>query len=337
MLMFAVIAPCLPADELSQLQEAWVDKIIAPRHGEMQKMHEEISLYNLINGLHLTKQQIVAIVTLAQQAKEMRERYLGKGNDANAAALQQELNEMERLKQFAEQGKNVPASTPKGKRHHLRPNKSPKRAAVAAPPNMQHYQQELKRLESELDYVLIPAQKQVIEDFKPCLIPPKNLKNPVRIGQAKSNSHLSQWLTRIRNSKHEGYSLRLALQHLLKQAEKHQGSYKADERETILDKWEKGVAQARAMSDAEFEISKEELAQNLEPPDKKEKLQKIISNEIKTHNLPGKTAQFLLNPQIIPLLRDRLYLMLQNPNCNTQSERWQAESHCEDGSCTEER
>lgn len=334
LLMFAVM-PCVTADELSELQEMWVSKVIGPGRGDMQQVRHEISLYNLINGLHLSKRQIIAILALAQQNQELRDRYLGKQNVPNTAALQQQLAELQRMKQYAEQGKTVPASGPRGK--HARTGKTPKKTAVYAPPNVDRYQQELRRLESELEQVLIPAQKQVVEDFKPCLIPPKNLKDPVRIGQAKSNTHMSQWLSRVRNNKQDGYMLRLTLQHLLQQLENHQGSFNAEERTAILDKWEQGVAKARAMSDAEFEISKEDLAKELDPPDKKEALQKVIAGEIKANNLPGKLANFLLDPKIVPLLRERLYLMMKDPDNNAQSERWQNESTCEDGSCEEER
>lgn len=57
---------------------------------------------------------------------------------------------------------------------------------------------ENKALEKELSQVLTPEQLQVVEDFKPCLIPPRDLKNPVRAGQASSNEHAVKRLRRLR-------------------------------------------------------------------------------------------------------------------------------------------
>ena len=42
------------------------------------------------------------------------------------------------------------------------------------------------KLEEKLTPVLTPEQIKVVENFLPCLIPPKELRDPVRAGKAPS-------------------------------------------------------------------------------------------------------------------------------------------------------
>ncbi len=106
---------------------------------EVADLRAEINNWNLINGLHLSGQQIGEIVEL-YDAAEARIKGRDRPGDGRTRSMQV--------------GRRA-----KGKR--IKPRVV--RAAV----------------ERAVEQVLNPGQRQVLVDYKACLIPPKNLKNPV--------------------------------------------------------------------------------------------------------------------------------------------------------------
>jgi hypothetical protein len=335
--MAILVSSWVQSDELGELQRQWVDKVVCPREKNVGSLLRDINFYNLINGLHLTKEQIRQIIPLAQQAKQSRDKWMGQDNASNLASLRQELAELQRMKAFADQGKDVPGYAVPGKHSFPRKNKA-KAAIVNQSGNREKYMQELKALENSLENILLPAQKQVLADYKPCLIPPKNLRDPVRIGQVANNAHGAEVLARLRQKNVREYFLNTILQKYLEKVEEHSGPYTPEERQSILSNWEKVVQQARAMSDAEFEVAKEELAGKIQPPDKKKELQDMISKERKENDHPGKSAKFLLDPDVIPILEKRLQQMLKGDYVQGRDGHAQAPASgtCEDGSCGDE-
>jgi hypothetical protein len=64
------------------------------------------------------------------------------------------------------------------------------------------------------------------------------------------------------------------------------------------------VKEAGAMSDIEFELNKQELAQRIDPSDKNKEKASLQSRG--THR--GKIARFLLSERIVPILEERVTL-----------------------------
>ena len=56
----------------------------------------------------------------------------------------------------------------------------------------------LQVLENELKVMLTDNQEMIISSYIPCLVPPEDIKDPTRIGQAESNDDLKAGLTEIR-------------------------------------------------------------------------------------------------------------------------------------------
>ena len=162
----------------------------------LENVRKKINLLNLMNGLNLTADQMGDIV------KENRS--LGKRPPADpartatfrtsaGAAYQQALEnavksaekghwsykengeDLARLRR-ARSGEELFASTG---------GSSPVRAAATP-------QDAAKSIYDSLT----EAQRTVMVTYKPCLIPPKNLKDPVRVGQASDSSHAVQILER---------------------------------------------------------------------------------------------------------------------------------------------
>ena len=68
------------------------------------------------------------------------------------------------------------------------------------------------------------------------------------------------------------------------------------------------VEKARAMSDTEFEIEKQTLAEEIKPEDIMAELRKEIELRKPNHGRPriSRSVRFLLNDRIIPILEERL-------------------------------
>lgn len=137
---------------------------------ELEEIREEISLLNLLRGLYLSKKQVQKISDLARQAQTLRD-----------AAVGPFLKEKERiLKTFS------------GLRDSLYLAPGAEKEAQEQAKKLDHEMKEtmgsvqdrISQMEEEIAGLLTDAQACIIDDFKPCLIPPKDLRNPVRVGQA---------------------------------------------------------------------------------------------------------------------------------------------------------
>lgn len=224
------------------------------QQAELAKLQAEISNWNLINGLHLSVQQIQQIAS-------------------QYAAVAEEI------KAVRQQG---PAkSKPKPER-----------------------EREIRvGLERSVEKVLNPGQRRVLVDFKPCLIPPQNLKSPVRVGQANDNSHLENWLGQARKMPEP--RLRKAIGNLLDREAEHFGKLSETaygERFALL---MQTAGEAGKMSDVEFEVNRAELAERIAPCDRLQELKGEVAQLSRERGLPSTISAFMLNDRFVEQLRIR--------------------------------
>jgi hypothetical protein len=170
----------------------------------------------------------------------------------------------------------------------------------------------LLSLEQAVEQVLNPGQRQVVADYKACLIPPKNLKDPVRVGQASDHSVYEQWLARARRQTGDG--LERAISEGLGREAQILGDLSKTQRQQRAALLRKVVREAAAMSDAEFELSKAELAERIAPPDRAQELRKEIEGLARDRGLPGRVAHFMLNADFIAQLRQRGQQLAAGPD-----------------------
>lgn len=176
-------------------------------------------------------------------------------------------------------------------------------ADVTWPPAGRGARRALVALEQEVADVLNPGQRQVLSEYKPCLIPPRNLKDPVRVGQANDSSHHVRWLTRARRASRD--RLRKLVDLLLEKEAEHFGEPTRSERQKRVVLLRRTVRKAAAMSDVEFELSKAELAERIAPRDRGAELRSEIEVLSAARGLPGLISQFILKPLFIEQLRTR--------------------------------
>ncbi len=167
-----------------------------------------------------------------------------------------------------------------------------------------------EELAGEVLGVLSPAQVKVLEDYDACLIPPKNLKDPVRVGQASDTSHGEKILEKMRKIPADRYEkLREAIaENHLRAIQERQGTFNATEEPAMRALWHRVVDKARGLDEVAFELEKSALARELEPLAR----EKVLKDRIE--ELAGgpavkarrNVATFLCDPRIAPLLEERL-------------------------------
>ncbi len=168
---------------------------------------------------------------------------------------------------------------------------------------------EIVKLELAAEAVLRPGQLEVMETYKPCLLPPKNLKDPVRVGQASDGARLARWLERARGKPQR--RVERMIERLIEREIAHLGPMDDATTEQRRNLLRETVRQASGMSDVEFALNKDDLADAIQPQDRKDELIADIDAMRRKRVQPGRTAQFLLNRGFAEVLKVR-YEQLSN-------------------------
>ncbi|MHC5038300.1 MAG: hypothetical protein ACYTHM_13375 [Planctomycetota bacterium] len=278
----------------------------------IKQLRVEINALNLMNGLHLTVSQVETLLEGAKKNKELRATHLGEGEPGKPgeAEAKQQYETLLALKRILEKGENPDPGFLKALKS--RHDKAGRRKKRAFKPDRAAYIRALKALEDGIEAILLESQKEVISTYKPCLIPPKNLKDPVRVGQASDHSRAGRMLARLRklSDSQWGKMGEAILSKGLEAWEERHGKFSEEERKAELARAMTVVEEARKLSDIEFEMAKDDLAKRVEFTNRKDVLQKELKTLVKKNaDPPGTVANTLLDPRIIPVLERRLKQM----------------------------
>ncbi|NOZ23573.1 MAG: hypothetical protein GXP25_21055 [Planctomycetes bacterium] len=164
----------------------------------------------------------------------------------------------------------------------------------------------IESLRKDVEKVLTDSQKEVIRTFVPCHIPPREMRDPVRVGQAGVTSEAVRGLWDARNVPEdeldewfEGVVMPFIRGKIesYNQHEEYAGTLsERSERKRLM----KLIKKVRAMSDVEFQMKKKELAAQVQlgpdPP-----MPAVDKDELKR-----RIEHFLLDERFIPLYEKRL-------------------------------
>jgi hypothetical protein len=167
----------------------------------------------------------------------------------------------------------------------------------------------LKPYVERVEALLTEAQKQVLYDYVTCLIPPRNLRDPVRVGQATDHEAQVRALRQIRAIPALAYANRKGViaEEALRRIEEHGGVYPPEERAQVKARLVAFFDRVRALSDVEFELNKEELAEELERFNRREQLKAALEQrQDRREVIRRKIRLHLLHPRIVALLEARL-------------------------------
>lgn len=259
--------------------------------GPASDLRQEIQCLNLINALNLTSEQVKKILAVADRRDEIQ-RQAGariKGAEEELEAL------LSKLRIVLEKQTEIPDDLADRVR----------RVEHRAMRVREEAETELAQTGQELDTILTEGQRAVMESFKPCLIPPRDLRDPVRAGQASDSPIGETALRQVREmseSEFDRQANAIAERGLIRVTEmgKYSDEEKAKERSRLVAVMRK----ARAMSDVEFEVNKAALAKEFQPTNKVEDLRKQME-VARTGVGPSKAARFLLSPAGVSVLRKR--------------------------------
>jgi len=244
---------------------------------ELMDIREDISLLNLLRGLYLSRDQVQKLNALALQAQKMRDDLEGqirKDKESITATFQGLRDSL-----YEAPGRE--------KSHQEKAGQLDHRFNEARGTNGDR----IWNLEQEAEALLTSAQHSIVEGFKPCLIPPKDLRNPMRVGQASGEPGI---LGRIADLiyatppdiwKERGEML---LQVISTKMEQESGAMSSSMKSDLLNRLRQTAVQIRSLSDLDFHLKREGLAQEMLLIDPRKALKH-------GHKKNGPIANFLLS------------------------------------------
>lgn len=270
---------------------------------KIRELRADINLLNLLNGIHLSTHQMQRVLAAARQAAALRD---PRPSPERLEAGRRLLAALKEALHLIEAGRPIPNELVVRVLNHGR--------AFRARPRGRDPRKDTNKLVRELEGLLSDAQKKVLIDYKPCLIPPKNLKDPVRVGQAHDSTAAIRVLKRVRRVPEPLWkrARRKIVDRIVRRSEKAHGSFPKEKRPEVLDEVLKIAEEARALDDADFELRKEELAKRLEFLNLEESLEKELKEAIGATDrgiLHQKIRSHLLHPRIAPLLEERMAML----------------------------
>lgn len=253
------------------------------------ELRQDISLLNLANGLYLTKEQIESILPVIDEATAIRE-------SAKQAILELKPSTekaFQDLKTALEKNQETPAEV--------------KERAGGLDHQMKQIREDagerLVTLEEKVEEILTEQQRYLIDDFKPCLIPPQKTTNPTRIGQAKDDTSAEEnVLTRVRKLSPQQYEKKKeqVLQRLKDHFEEKFFVMYPEEEEVFNKRVTDVFDRARSLSESDFQVQKKSLAEEMGigKPDKHG--QRLRKGEV------GVVGRYFLNKNMAEILKTRL-------------------------------
>ncbi len=263
----------------------------------VRMLRTDINTLNLINGLHLSQEQMVR---LREVARCLRELWEMPPKELEPTALSALTETLQAMKRFLQNGREVPPSL----LHRAAQLARELRLLPPPPPT------ELRNLARQVADFLTDEQKQVLADYKPCLIPPKNLKDPVRVGQAPNLSGVLKALERLRQIPPLVYQRQKVeiVERLAKQIEARGGTYPPEERPAFLKRLTELVDRVRHLSAVEFALQAEQLANEFRLLHRKDALEeqlKALTADRAEEALLDKIVNNLLHPRLPLLIEER--------------------------------
>lgn len=250
----------------------------------LEELKHEIVIHNLINGLYLDDEQAEFILSCAQELKNQKDELY---TLAQTVKGEQEQLLLDLRKQVQNYNGQVDHEIARG----IHQNKQEFQKA------RKEYMDSAKSKAQAVKAILTENQLYTIENFKPCLVPPKG---SARIGQDNSGQRFEKLFERIRNMPDYRYSE--AKYKIAKRHKEHLSTkfphLEYSQLQQVETSFLEVLDELRSLSDVDFMIEKTNLAK---------KVKEIIPGKSKYKPEAEKIiAKFLLSEQIISVLENNL-------------------------------
>lgn len=259
-----------------------LDSIAQEGDQKLEKIKTQIHILNLLNGLELNKQQMQLILDAAREAQGV----CLKTKDA-IAQKGELIQAYEEVLRVAKTG-SIVIPQDVAFRFHKADQEVDKIKKVG--------REKMTALVLKIKDNLKPHQTYILDDYKPCIIPPVKKG---KIGQAADAGGFVKVLEHIHHMPKDQYYLRrdrIAQDAIDKVRAKVPSGFILDE-EKLKDQLLKTMDDVRVMSDVDFSIKKEKIAENIKAQ---------LLPEKPPMNIGVKIERFLLQPEIIPILEERI-------------------------------
>lgn len=304
---------------------------------EVRDLREDINLTNLTNGMNYSVHQLAHLEKYATAAsKRQPDAQACPAFDARLAARYRDA--VARLLADLKDGKEPePSAIRDAMRIRNQAGLEPPRGLGR--PKDAHA--EISDLVAATKEVLFESQRQVLLDYNPCLIPPKNLKDPVRVGQANDGSRAIAALERLRDIPEDRWEKlgEEVVDRALAKIEEAGGTFPPEERAQKLAELAGILDRARALDDFDFELEKAELAAELAAFDRletlKDSLKEVTGDDAV---LDQKIAAFLLHPRAVALYEIRATQLEDKRGTEPiDLDKISPADNCKDGHCAIDR
>jgi len=291
--------------------------------GDIAKVREriadlkaDINLLNLMNGLHLERTQLTAIGKAARACVTP---------DTRAADDAERVAALRDVRDALRRSEAVPAAA----RAKLQSDAEKRGAGYLTARRRELEEARGKGVDALVD-VLTPEQGEVIRTYAPCLVPPMNLRDPVRAGQANDTEALEALVDRLRALDLSG-DAHAAAERVVAGIELHDGKLPAAERSARIALVVSVAREAQSLDDIAYAARRADLARRLCPIDRMETLkERLLALDGEEKVIREKIAAFLLDPRIVPLVNDRIERL--GKASTTKVDVPKAE-RCKDGEC----
>ncbi len=159
---------------------------------------------------------------------------------------------------------------------------------------------DLERLVDEVHKCLTDGQREVVRTFIPCHLPPREMTDPVRAGQARTPGHELNMLKTAREMVDWEFERWFAKE--IAPMARHRAEVLKTRPEDEVRRVRRIFEKARRMSRVDFELNRNELAGKLDIVDPQPGTKEVTRPE----RVREKIRDFLLNERLIDLLERRL-------------------------------
>lgn len=257
---------------------------------KLRSLHREISLLNLVNGLYLSDGQTEELLSVLREVEELEEWHrvglekITPEMESAYAALHSDLLDDDLVDEEVEKrAARIHRSEIELKRSH---------------------EEELAKYEKQAESILTDKQMSLVNEFQPCLIPPKK-SGQASVGQAgAADSNVEKMLQRVRRIPERRFDLVAddMIDRYIDMLERKSGILTDDERTRERYRVADLMYRVREMSDLEYETRKAMFIDEFKSP-----FEKAGSKRKKRKGEPGKVGRFLLDTSLIPLLEKKLH------------------------------
>lgn len=281
---------------------------------EFRQLERDIPSLYLINGLFLSTNQARQLAELQKTARGINEKAI-QDMDRFLAGHQNDLD------RFLESQVSERDSAWKNRGHAGADKRQGKQLLDVRREWWElsgRREKAIRKMAEKIIALLTPAQRDIVDRFVPCFIPPGDFRNPERVGQAENNTSLGEKiLARLREApasrveQGREKALDLLVPYVMKERHK---TLTQDEMQALRDDLGRSLdamaQKIRVMSDADFELGKAELVKEvLCLEEKRENQAKVLEM----------AERYLLNHGVTDILNQRAGLSVSSKPADSKT------------------